>query len=128
MAWSGIDLKMAKRLSFELYVPIIMSSSNYPFIVPFDSDIKDAFSSTNIPNYTSASLDYLSASPRNTSPNSLNDLTKDLLASVAFLPFHDDPYMKVMQAYDVTNNELPILPQAPIAPPTILPPSPMLSP
>ncbi|GKG08907.1 hypothetical protein Tco_0334739 [Tanacetum coccineum] len=36
-------------------------------------------------------------------------------------PFHDDPYMKVMQAY----NESPIPPQAPIAPPTILPPSPM---
>nr|GEW74806.1 hypothetical protein [Tanacetum cinerariifolium] len=35
--------------------------------------------------------------------------------------------MMVMQAYDVTNNELPIPPQAPIAPPIILPPSPMLS-
>ncbi|GJZ90224.1 hypothetical protein Tco_0662151 [Tanacetum coccineum] len=32
--------------------------------------------------------------------------------------------MKVMQAYNATSNELPIpLPQAPIAPPTILPPS-----
>nr|GEU70051.1 hypothetical protein [Tanacetum cinerariifolium] len=32
-----------------------------------------------------------------------------------------------MQAYDATNNESPIpLPQAPIAPPTVLPPSPML--
>nr|GEV82394.1 reverse transcriptase domain-containing protein [Tanacetum cinerariifolium] len=36
--------------------------------------------------------------------------------------------MKVVQAYDATNNELPIPPlQAPIAPPTILPPSPVLS-
>nr|GEX93330.1 reverse transcriptase domain-containing protein [Tanacetum cinerariifolium] len=35
--------------------------------------------------------------------------------------------MKVMQAYDVTNNELPIPPQAPIAPPTILLPSPIES-
>ncbi|GKF69038.1 hypothetical protein Tco_0198717 [Tanacetum coccineum] len=35
--------------------------------------------------------------------------------------------MKVMQAYNATNNELPIpLPQAPIARPTVLPPSPVL--
>ncbi|GKA03598.1 reverse transcriptase domain-containing protein [Tanacetum coccineum] len=34
---------------------------------------------------------------------------------------------KVMQAYDATDNELPIPPQAPIAPPTILPPSPVTS-
>ncbi|GKA74263.1 hypothetical protein Tco_0780565, partial [Tanacetum coccineum] len=38
----------------------------------------------------------------------------------------DDPYMKVMQAYNATSNESSIpLPQAPIAPPTILPPSPL---
>ncbi|GKD72263.1 hypothetical protein Tco_1330545 [Tanacetum coccineum] len=37
--------------------------------------------------------------------------------------------MKVMHAYNATNNELHILlPRAPIAPPTILPPSPVLSP
>nr|GEW48228.1 reverse transcriptase domain-containing protein [Tanacetum cinerariifolium] len=100
-----------------------MSSSNYPFIVPFYSDIEDIFSSTNTPDYTLASPDYFPASLGNTPPNSLNDLTKDLLASLAFSPFHDNPYMKVMQAYDVTNNELPIPPQAPIAPLIILPPS-----
>nr|GEV42092.1 hypothetical protein [Tanacetum cinerariifolium] len=105
-----------------------MSSCNYPFIVPSDSDIEDAFSSTNTPDYTPTSLDYFSASPRNTSLDLTNDLTKDLLALLAFSPFHDDPYMKVMQAYNVSNNELPIPPQAPIAPPTILPPSPMVSP
>ncbi|GKG05604.1 hypothetical protein Tco_0325690, partial [Tanacetum coccineum] len=33
----------------------------------------------------------------------------------------------VVQAYDATNNELPIPPQSLIAPPTILPPSPVLS-
>ncbi|GJQ96851.1 hypothetical protein Tco_0007990 [Tanacetum coccineum] len=32
---------------------------------------------------------------------------------------------EVMQAYDATDNDLPIPPQALIAPPTILPPSPM---
>ncbi|GKA73907.1 hypothetical protein Tco_0780209, partial [Tanacetum coccineum] len=52
------------------------------------------------------------------------DLSKYLLASLAILPFHDDPYMKVMQAYNATSNESPIpLPQTPIAPPTVLPPS-----
>nr|GFA56998.1 hypothetical protein [Tanacetum cinerariifolium] len=67
-------------------------------------------------------------SPGNTSPNFSDDLTKDLLASLALLPFYDDPYMEIMQAYDATNNELPIPPlQASIAPPTILPPSPVLS-
>nr|GEU35264.1 hypothetical protein [Tanacetum cinerariifolium] len=36
--------------------------------------------------------------------------------------------MKVMEAYDATNNELPIPPlQAPIVPPTIFPPSLVLS-
>nr|GEV50080.1 reverse transcriptase domain-containing protein [Tanacetum cinerariifolium] len=100
-----------------------ISSSNYPFIIPSDSDIKDAFSSTNTPDYTSASPDYFPASPGNTSPDPLVNLTMDLLASLAFSPFHDDPYMKVMQAYDVTDNELPIPPQAPIALLTILPSS-----
>ncbi|GJT92483.1 reverse transcriptase domain-containing protein [Tanacetum coccineum] len=67
------------------------------------------------------------SSLRNTSPDSSEDLSKDLLASLTISPFHDDPYMKVMQAYNATNNESPIpLPRAPIAPPTILPPSPML--
>ncbi|GJY76015.1 hypothetical protein Tco_0481131 [Tanacetum coccineum] len=62
----------------------------------------------------------------NTPSDSSDDLTKDLLASLAISPFHDDPYMKAMQAYNATSNESPILPQAHIAPPTVLPPSPML--
>ncbi|GJU66513.1 hypothetical protein Tco_1252772 [Tanacetum coccineum] len=81
----------------------IMSSSNHPIIVPSDSDIEDAFSSTNDP-------DYFPATPRNTSPDSSNDLTKYLLATLVFSPLHDDPYMEVMQAYDATDNELPIPP------------------
>ncbi|GJV51324.1 hypothetical protein Tco_1447065 [Tanacetum coccineum] len=99
----------------------------YPIIVPSDFDVEDAFSSTNTPDYTPASPNYYSASPGNTSPDPSDDLSKYLLASLANSPFHDDPYMKGMQAYNATSNELPIpLPQAPIAPPTILPPSPML--
>ncbi|GJZ76006.1 hypothetical protein Tco_0640471 [Tanacetum coccineum] len=93
-----------------------MSSSNHPIIVPSDSDIEDAFSSTNVP-------DYFPATPGNTSPDSSNDLTKYLLATLVFSPLHDDPYMEIMQAYDATDNELPIPPlQAPIAPPTVIPP------
>nr|GEU43307.1 putative reverse transcriptase domain-containing protein [Tanacetum cinerariifolium] len=104
-----------------------MSSSNYPFIIPSDSDNEDAFSSTNTPDYTPASSDYFPASPGNTSPDPSKDLSKYLLASLAISPFHDDPYMKVMQAYNATSNESPIPPQAPIAPPTALPLSLMLS-
>ncbi|GJU50024.1 hypothetical protein Tco_1219579 [Tanacetum coccineum] len=98
----------------------------YPIIVPSDSDVEDAFSSTTTPNYTLASPDYSSASPGNTSPDPSDDLSKYLLASLAISPFHDDPYMKVMQAYNATSNGSPIPPQAPIAPQTVLPPSPVL--
>ncbi|GJS54277.1 hypothetical protein Tco_0627639 [Tanacetum coccineum] len=98
----------------------------YPIIVPSDSDVEDAFSSTHSPDYIPASPDYSPASPGNTPSDSSDDLTKDLLASLAISPFHDDPYMKVMQAYNATSNESPITPpQAPIAPPTVLPPSPV---
>ncbi|GJX08906.1 hypothetical protein Tco_0198765 [Tanacetum coccineum] len=96
----------------------------YPIIVPCDVDVEDAFSSTHSPNYTPASPDYSPASPRNTSPNPSDDLSKYLLASLAISSFHDDLYMKIIQAYNATSNESPIpLPQTPIAPPTILPPS-----
>ncbi|GJX49311.1 hypothetical protein Tco_0276156 [Tanacetum coccineum] len=96
----------------------------YPIIVPSDSNIEDAFSSTNTPDYTLASPDYSLASPGNTSPDPSDDLSKYLLSSLAISPFHDDPYMKVMQAYNATSNESPIpLPQAPISPPTALAPS-----
>ncbi|GJV35015.1 hypothetical protein Tco_1407492 [Tanacetum coccineum] len=104
-----------------------MSTSTYTIIVLSNSNVKDAFSSTNTPNYTPASPDYFPASPRNTFSNPSDDLTKYLLASLAISPFHDDPYMKVMQAYYATNDESPIsLPQVPITPPTVLPSSPML--
>ncbi|GJY66389.1 hypothetical protein Tco_0468627 [Tanacetum coccineum] len=68
------------------------------------------------------------ATTGNTSSFTSNDLTKYLLATLVFSPLHDDPYMEIMQAYDATDNELPILPlQAPIAPPTVVSPSPVLS-
>ncbi|GJX54089.1 hypothetical protein Tco_0282458 [Tanacetum coccineum] len=96
----------------------------YPIIVPSDSNIEDVFSSTHSPDYTPASPNYSPASPGNTPSDSSDDLTKYLLASLAISPFHDDPYMKVMQAYNATSDESPIPPpQDPIALPTVLPPS-----
>ncbi|GJV05496.1 hypothetical protein Tco_1343152 [Tanacetum coccineum] len=89
-----------------------MSSSNHP-----TSDIEDAFSS-NFPNYTPTSPDYFPASPRNISPDSSDNLSKYLLASLAISPFHDNPYMKAYNA-----NKPPIPPQVSIDPPPVLPPS-----
>nr|GEY17630.1 hypothetical protein [Tanacetum cinerariifolium] len=99
----------------------------HPIIIPSDYDIEDAFSSIHSPNYISASPDYFPASTRNTFSDPAEDLSKYLLASLAILPFHDVLYKKVMQAYNATSNESPILPQALIAPPTVLPSSLVLS-
>nr|GEV59881.1 reverse transcriptase domain-containing protein [Tanacetum cinerariifolium] len=106
-----------------------MSTSTYPITIISDLDVEETFSSTHSPNYISASPDCFPASPGNTSSDISEDLSKYLLASLAISPFHDDPYMKVMQAYNATSNESHIPPpQAPIAPPTILPSSPVLPP
>nr|GEU59383.1 hypothetical protein [Tanacetum cinerariifolium] len=105
-----------------------MSTFTHPITILSDSDIKDVFSSTNTPDYTPISPDYFPASPENTFSDPSEDLSKYLLASLAISPFHDDPYMKVMQAYDATSYESPIPPpEAPIAPPTVFPSSPVLS-
>ncbi|GKB02385.1 hypothetical protein Tco_0830474 [Tanacetum coccineum] len=87
-----------------------MSSPNHR-----TSNIEDAFSSTNSPNYTPASPDYFPAIPGNISPGSSDDFSKYLLATLVFSPLHD---MEVMPAYDTT----PLL-QTIIALPTALPPS-----
>ncbi|GJT00631.1 hypothetical protein Tco_0821800 [Tanacetum coccineum] len=70
----------------------IMSTPEYiyPIIILSDIDVEDTFSSTHSPDYILALSDYSLASPRNTSPNSLDDLTKDLLSSLSISPFHDD--------------------------------------
>ncbi|GJS07191.1 reverse transcriptase domain-containing protein [Tanacetum coccineum] len=92
-----------------------MSSPNHPI-----SDIEDVFSS-NFPNYIPASPDYFPASPGNTSFESSNNPSGLVpIASPTLSLFHDDPYMKVMHAYYAK--------ESPISPPTIVPPSPMLSP
>ncbi|GJS36316.1 hypothetical protein Tco_0534698 [Tanacetum coccineum] len=85
-----------------------MSSPNHP-----TSDIEDAFSS-NFP-------DYVPASPGNTySSSSNNSFGLVPIASPTLSLFHNDPYMKVMHAYYAK--------ELPIPPPTIVPPSIMLSP
>ncbi|GJY18766.1 putative reverse transcriptase domain-containing protein [Tanacetum coccineum] len=92
-----------------------MSSPSHP-----TSNIEDAFSS-NFPNYISASPDYVPASPRKTySSSSNNSFGLVPIASPTLSLFHDDPYMKVMHAYYAK--------ESPIPPPTIVPPSSMLSP
>ncbi|GJZ53321.1 hypothetical protein Tco_0608206 [Tanacetum coccineum] len=92
-----------------------MSYPNHPI-----SNIEDAFSS-NFPDYIPASPDYSPASPRNTySSSSNNSFGLVPIASPTLSFFHDDPYMKVMLAYYAK--------ESPIPPPTIVPPSPMLSP
>ncbi|GJY15966.1 hypothetical protein Tco_0386388 [Tanacetum coccineum] len=87
-----------------------MSSPNHS-----TSNIEDAFSSTNSSNYTPDSPDYFPAIPGNISPNSLDDFTKYILATLVFSPLHD---MEVMPAYDTT----PLL-QTIISLPTALTPS-----
>nr|GEV01742.1 hypothetical protein [Tanacetum cinerariifolium] len=86
-----------------------MSSPNHPTF-----NIEDAFS-FNFPDYFLATLE-------NTSPDSSNDLTKYLLATLVFSPLYDDPYIEVMQAYDATNELNISALQAPIASPTVMPP------
>ncbi|GKF81849.1 hypothetical protein Tco_0240451, partial [Tanacetum coccineum] len=91
-----------------------MSSPSHP-----TSNIKDAFSS-NFPDYIPASPDYVLASPRKTYSSSSNNLFGLVpIASPTLSLFHDDPYMKVMHAYYAE--------KSPIPPPTIVPPSLMLS-
>ncbi|GKE40485.1 hypothetical protein Tco_1463890 [Tanacetum coccineum] len=87
-----------------------MSSSNHPI-----SNIMDVFSS-NFPDFISTSLDYVLASPRKTYSSSSNSFGIIPLASPTLPLFHDDPYMKVLQAFYTA--------KSPIPPPAIIPPMP----
>ncbi|GJR36217.1 hypothetical protein Tco_1211901 [Tanacetum coccineum] len=92
-----------------------MSSPSHPTF-----NIEDTFSS-NFSDYILASLDYVLASPGKTySSSSNNSFGLVPIASPTLSLFHDDPYMKVMHAYYAK--------ESPIPPPTIVPPSSMLSP
>ncbi|GKB08751.1 putative reverse transcriptase domain-containing protein [Tanacetum coccineum] len=94
----------------------IMSSYTHPSI-PSDYDVEDAFSFTNAPNYIPTPPGYSLVTPGNISPDSSYDLTKDLLSSLPISPFYDDPYRKVIQAYDAIPP-----PQVIIVVPAIVPP------
>ncbi|GKE13874.1 hypothetical protein Tco_1421451 [Tanacetum coccineum] len=77
--------------------------------------------SSNFLDYIPASPDYVSALPGKTySSSSNNSFGLVPIASPTLSLFHDDPYMKVMHAYYAKESPLP--------PPTIVPPSSMLSP
>ncbi|GKF19299.1 hypothetical protein Tco_0067937, partial [Tanacetum coccineum] len=92
-----------------------MSSLNHPTF-----DIEDAFSS-NFSDYIPASPDYSPASQGNTYYSSSNNsfgLVPIALPTLSL--FHDEPYMKVMQAYYAKESLIPPL--------NIMPPSSMLSP
>nr|GEW77175.1 hypothetical protein [Tanacetum cinerariifolium] len=115
-AWYLLILLLGLGLDLDLRV---MSSHNRP-----TSNIEDFFLSTNTPDYTPASLNYFPTSPRNTSSDSLNNSSGLVpIASLTLSLFHDDPYMKVMHAYDAI---IPLY--IPIPPSTIMPTSLMLSP
>ncbi|GJV48148.1 hypothetical protein Tco_1438360 [Tanacetum coccineum] len=83
-----------------------MPSSNHPTF-----DIEDDFSS-NFSNYTPTSPDYFPASPRNISPDSSDNLSKYLLASLAILLFHEIPPSK--------DTETPIESPIPVSPSSLV--------
>ncbi|GJS56124.1 reverse transcriptase domain-containing protein [Tanacetum coccineum] len=88
-----------------------MSSLDHPI-----SNLEDAFSS-NFPNYIPpASPDYVPASPGKTYSSASNSFGIVPLASPTLSLFHDDPYMKVLQAFYTE--------KSPIPPPIIIPPKP----
>ncbi|GKE95607.1 hypothetical protein Tco_1580462 [Tanacetum coccineum] len=91
-----------------------MSSPNH-----LTSGINDAFSS-NFPDFILASPNYVPASPGKTYSSSSNSFSLVLIASPTLSLFHDDPYIKVMQAFYAENLLIP--------PPTIIPQSSMLNP
>ncbi|GJR08590.1 hypothetical protein Tco_0791242 [Tanacetum coccineum] len=87
------------------------------------SDIEDAFSSMNILNYTSVSLDYF---PASAGSNSFNFLENSNIIPSVVLHLYNNPYLKKVQAFYA--KELPISSPDPITPPTILTPYPVLPP
>nr|GEX20955.1 hypothetical protein [Tanacetum cinerariifolium] len=92
-----------------------MSSLDHP-----TSNLEDAFSS-NFPNYLPpVSLDYVSDSLGKAYSSFSNSFRIIPLASPTLSLFHDDPYIKVLQAFYTENS--------PIPPPIITPPSSMPNP
>ncbi|GJR16418.1 hypothetical protein Tco_0799070 [Tanacetum coccineum] len=83
--WHGISLETSMMSTMDLdgvTCLTVMSSYTHPSI-PSDYDVKYAFSSKNAPNYIPTPPGYSSITPGNISPDSLDDLTKDLLSSLS---------------------------------------------
>nr|GEV99842.1 reverse transcriptase domain-containing protein [Tanacetum cinerariifolium] len=91
-----------------------MSSPNHP-----TSNIEDAFSS-NFLDFIPASPDYVPTLLRKTYSSSSNSFGVVPIASPSLSLFHNDPYMKVLQAFYTK--------KSPIPPPIITPPSLMPNP
>ncbi|GJQ92648.1 hypothetical protein Tco_0003787 [Tanacetum coccineum] len=89
-----------------------MSSPNH-----LTSGIVDVFFS-NLPNYLLASPDYISASPGKTYSSFSNLFGVVPLALSTLSLFHDDPYMKVLQAFYTEKSPIPPLI---IIPPSLMP-------
>nr|GEZ17135.1 retrovirus-related Pol polyprotein from transposon TNT 1-94 [Tanacetum cinerariifolium] len=93
------------HLSIKKAIPVSLSrttsSPNHP-----TSNIEDALSS-NFPDYLSASPDYVLASSGKTYSSSSNSFGLVPIASPTLLLFHDDPYMKVLQAFYPENSPIP---------------------
>nr|GEV90241.1 hypothetical protein [Tanacetum cinerariifolium] len=97
-----------------------ISSPNHP-----TSNIEDAFS-LNFLDFIPASPNYVLSSPGKTYSSSSNSFGVVPIASPSLLIFHNDLYMKVLQAFYA--KESPIPPPNPITLPVILTPSPILPP
>nr|GEV09878.1 putative reverse transcriptase domain-containing protein [Tanacetum cinerariifolium] len=82
-----------------------MFSSNHPIIIPSDSDIEDALSSTNALDYTSALSNYSLTSPGSTSFNYLED-SRDGIIPPAFSPLYNNPYIKNVSKGPATRSNL----------------------
>nr|GEY29525.1 hypothetical protein [Tanacetum cinerariifolium] len=103
-----------------------MPSPIYIIIVLSSLNTENALSYTNVLDYTSISLDSVPTSSGKTYSSSSDLFGVVLIASPSLLLFHNDPYLKVLQAFYA--KELPIPPPNPITPPVILTPSPVLPP
>ncbi|GJR46559.1 hypothetical protein Tco_1314662 [Tanacetum coccineum] len=88
-----------------------MSSPDHP-----TSNLEDAFSSNFLNYVPPASLNYVLTSPGKTYYSASNSFGIVPLATPTLSLFHDDPYMKVLQAFDTK--------KSPIQPPIIIPPKP----
>nr|GEY92925.1 hypothetical protein [Tanacetum cinerariifolium] len=89
------------------------------------SNIEDAFS-LNFLDFIPASPDYVPTSPGKTYSNSSNSFVVVPITSPSLSLFHNDPYMKVLQAFYAKESHIP--PPNVITPPVILTPSPVSPP